>query len=260
MADAPRKRKLPPVGYACKACGEPGHWIHECKEFKPSDFKAKKAKPSADGDGSKPPPAQPVSAAAADDMVHCSCGKRCRKRRCFVPGVGPSSLWVCGHKKGKCRFSKPTDGSAAAVAEPEEKKKKDEGVVNGRYVQRAAKRNAARKLFVSGIPFGADAAGKLAAFFGEHGVEGLSRVAPLKSGQGSGRFSGQAYVEFELVEQAVAALALSGKKLEDRWLEITKVKPERAPQKAGSGSEESSDEESSDEESSDEADDEPETY
>jgi hypothetical protein len=73
-------------------------------------------------------------------------------------------------------------------------------------VQRAAKRNAARKLFVSGIPFGADAAGKLAAFFGEHGVEGLSRVAPLKSGQGSGRFSGQAYVEFELVEQAVRRL------------------------------------------------------
>jgi hypothetical protein len=80
MADAPdvsRKRKLPPAGYQCKACGESGHWIHECKDFKPTEKAKKKAKPATDD---AKPVAVPVSAARDNDMVHCSCGKRCRKR------------------------------------------------------------------------------------------------------------------------------------------------------------------------------------
>lgn len=185
--------KPPPPGYACRACGRADHWIYECPQFVAR---------------AKPPAEEKADCAEDEKRVTCKCGKPAKKRRVFSADKGPSERWICAKKA--CDLN-------AAV--------KKRTKPNKRYVERAARRNEKKKLFVSGLPFKGNTAAHLKAFFEKHGAEGPKRVIPLYAGDDKHAFCGQAYCVFESADDAAAALALSGEKLGDRWLALSAVTP-----------------------------------
>lgn len=177
--------KPPPEGYVCRACNESGHWIYDCTKCVASEKKEVASKQEVAGG------------------VDCKCGIRAKKKRVYSKTLGPQNQWVCA--TGECQFKKPCERTKP----------------NTRYLQRSVKREAKKKVFVSGLPFKGNTAHILKEFFEENDIAQPKKVLPLFDAKQ--RFQGQAYCVFEDADDAASAVALSGKaigKSKDRWIDI----------------------------------------
>jgi len=140
-APKPKKVHVPkpvPDGYVCAACGVPGHWVFDCKQYKQKKRCAKKKKavaPDADSDAGAGSDGEDEDGASkcvpvfrepsADDIARaraampvirqseaplCKCGERTRARKNRKegsPGVGMMFWWCAKDKwdRSNCRFS-----------------------------------------------------------------------------------------------------------------------------------------------------------